>query len=541
MIILIFVTFLYHSIYFLIFVLQYNELYLKWEYNKKFNNILMEENKELSQEISKAFEKSEDTKLPKTSLKDKLKKFFSRKRNIFIVVSIVLLLITVIVIVVLSIILKQEEKIVVSEDIAEQEVYIKYDYVYNTEDNKLVASTIDKSKQIDLLKSNELIVDYVVSPDKKRIIYSISDKNYKSMVTSTNMDLTRVNFEPVAFKVYELNLKTGENSLIYSTGNIQLGSTSYDIYHKRLLVYPDSYVSYTDYYGNVVSYPVSYTEYIDDLDKGYMINYLPWDLSEELRRKELKLIDINDDSNKVLLAYENKLVEYDLVNKQTKDINLDGNTYNNCHVNAGGKWANTYLNISVSCNGSWQGRIYKFSGTQLEDLTSQIMKQEYPYILNLTDEYVLFREYQDNYSNGIDFKIHRFNSSTSTIVSNLSYPSGVVNVENDLGEIMYAQSFYDDSKRYDAYREYTFSSINDSDKSTELFKLELPIDINELTYLKDSNIVTYYRRFYGYGDIVIEYVNVDLETKESDELLYTKVQSSSVLSYKPKLVWLNLD
>ncbi len=477
----------------------------------------------------------------KVSFKDKLKKFLSRRRNKVIVAVIFLLLILVIGVIIALVFLRNEEAVVVSENIAEAEVFTQYDYVYNTEDNKLVASTIDKSKQIDLLKSNELIVDYIVSPDKKRIVYSISDKFYKSKITSENLDLTKVNFDPVAFKVYELNLETGENNLIYTAENIKLGKTSEQIYHKRLLVYPDSYVSYTDYYGNVISYPISYTETIDDLDKGYMINYLPWDLSEELRRKELKLIDINDDSNKVLLAYENKLIEYDLVNKQSKDINLDGDTFNNCYINANGRWANTYLNINVSCNGSGQTRVYKINGSSLENITSHITDKPYAYILNLTDEYVLITESLSHYNNTANFRVFRFEGSTSSVISNFEYPNNVVNVENDLGEIMYAQSVYDETKQYGAYREFIFNTVDESNKITELFKLELPVDINELTYLKDSNLITYYRRFYGYGDVVIEYVNVDLETQESDELLYTKVQSGSVLSYKPKLVWLNLD
>jgi hypothetical protein len=212
-----------------------------------------------------------------------------------------------------------EPDVIVSETIASDKIYDNFDFIYNSEDNKLIASTADRLKQLELVSGEEKIVDYIISPDKRKILYSLSSSEYKSRIVSPNADLTKFIFSPVAFKIYELNLETGENKLIWSVDKYDVGATTQQLYNKKTVVYPDSY-AVSEINGIPYSYPISNVQVENDIEAGYNSVYLPYDISETLRMKSIKLISYNSLSDKLIFSVEGGLVMYNLSDSTTKDI-----------------------------------------------------------------------------------------------------------------------------------------------------------------------------------------------------------------------------
>lgn len=490
----------------------------------------------------------------KTTFKEKVKqhwgrfKAFSktRKGKIVIAVSCVIgLLVLVGVIFLVSSLLKKKPDVQIAENIASSKIYDNYDYIYNNEENNLIASTIDRSKQLEIISGDTKLVDYIVSPNKKKITYSVSDPDYKSKVKSPNIDLTKINFPPIAFKVYELNLETGDNTLIWETNEIQLKSTKEQLYDKKKVLFPDSYaLAYNGSY--VYSYPVSYYGDVDDIEKGYRIDYLPWDLSQELSTKIMRLISYSDNSEDILMTVGNNFLIYNIQTAQTASLPSPvALSSGGIDCSSSGDWEGDIFRFGMNCQQYYGGpnNIYKIDNNVIRTLNVNSPTTGGYYPIQITDKFTLITSYP-GYTGGQSIKntldsvdVNTYKTTKIFEIENNTY---AVNVESKDKNLIAIVSLKDNDHRLN--RIYSLNEFDFTNSSlSEIIKVELPSDAQDLTYDQDANTISYYRRYQASNESIIEYKVVDLSNNEEDELLTIKVSNQSVLYYKPKLVWLDRE
>lgn len=450
-----------------------------------------------------------------------------------------------------------EPDIIVADNIASNKIYENYDFIYNSEDNKLIASTTDKLRELEIISGEEKIMDYIISPDKKKIAYSLSDKNYKNKITSTNADITKFRFEPVAFTVYELNLETGENKLIWSTDRYELGATQQDLYKDKMIVYPDSYsITWNNYdsNGNYLSYPVSYStpisyvEYVDDIDGGYNSSYLPTDLYYELGTLEIKLISYNSESSEILLASDKDLLVYNTISSTTTNLLLpDDNVDKNCYAESG-QWKELEIvYINFSCYHAFKNQLYIIQDERLIELepNTQYTGILSPLIFDADYTVVLQQKIYTNYS---EFKpnLNIFNYDTRELkriqdLEENQYSLIVEVVGSDDNVILLSKPIVEDQSNW-GERNYTLHKYIEENNSLEgIAEIRLPNDLSNFIYNARNNTLSYYRRYSASTETIIEYKTIDLNTKEEKEILSIKVDNDSVVNYKPKLIWLDLE
>jgi hypothetical protein len=433
-----------------------------------------------------------------------------------------------------------EPDVIVSETIASDKIYDNFDFIYNSEDNKLIASTADRLKQLELVSGEEKIVDYIISPDKRKILYSLSSSEYKSRIVSPNADLTKFIFSPVAFKIYELNLETGENKLIWSVDKYDVGATTQQLYNKKTVVYPDSY-AVSEINGIPYSYPISNVQVENDIEAGYNSVYLPYDISETLRMKSIKLISYNSLSDKLIFSVEGGLVMYNLSDSTTKDIKFEEH---GCYANSG-SWVGEIMVMNVRCDSGYSEKRFTLNGDTLNEidihlglggpLTAILTKPDYTLAIMHPPTYP--RTFKPS------LNILDFNTKVTTNIVDLVDNEDFISIETigSQSDIV-ASKLPLETERFWSEATYTFFEYNKETNSlVKLQQMVLPYDIYNIAYNTNSNSLSYYRTYRASTESIIEYRIMDLATQADQELLTIKVDNDSVLYYKPKLVWFDVE
>jgi hypothetical protein len=440
-----------------------------------------------------------------------------------------------------------EPQIVISETIASDKIYDNYDFIYNSEDDKLIASTADRVKQLEIVSGEEKIVDYIISPDKRKILYSLSDKEYKSKIISTNADLTKFNFSPVAFSIYELNLETGENKKVWSVDKYEVGATVQQIYNQKVVIYPDSYaVGYHWIDGSPFSYPVSNVQVENDIAAGYNTTYLPYDLSDTLSKKAIKLYSYNSDSDKLLFKVEGKVMMYNLADGTSQDLIFPGDITNNCYSYTG-SWVGNIVVMELSCNYNYSERRFYLNGTTLVEIDNQMNLGGPLRAIVTKPEYTLAVMRSEKYPQDFNpsLNVLNFNPRSIRNVTDLVENEEYVTVEtlgSTIDIVASRMPVKETATYYWTEATYTFLQYNrESNTLEKLQEMVLPFDIYNIAYNVPNNSLSYYRTYRASTESIIEYRILDLATKEDKELLTIKVDNDSVLNYKPKLVWFDIQ
>lgn len=433
----------------------------------------------------------------------------------------------------------------IAPNIASDKIYDNYDFIYNTDDNKLVASTLDKVKQLELVSGDEKIMDYVISPDKKRITYSLSDKDYKNKIFASNMDVSKLKFDPIAFKVFELNLETGENKLIWSTDRIDLGATNQQIYNKKIVIYPDSYSVYVNEYDELISYPVSYVEYVDDIAAGYNTSYLPYDLSNRLGAHEIKLVGYDSDNTKIILLQGNELLLYNIADSNISkfSVSTDGNPdcvpYNKNIIN-------NIVSMYLGCGYAGYQKAFALKDRNFTDIYNEVQHSGSLSIITAKNENAIVQNYypyNPPETNRPSINRLNINDKSLTKIRDLEKSETTHQIEVIGSDDIYLlTSLPEDTENYSGDRIYTINRYNNEDNTmSPIESIKLPQDLYNFIYNPAKNTLSYYRNYNAATETIIEYRIVDIQTKEEKELLSIKVSNDSVLYFKPKLVWLGID
>jgi hypothetical protein len=453
----------------------------------------------------------------------------------------------------------------IAENIAEEGFATTYDYIFNPDDTTLAASNISGDKYLELINSDAIIVDYAISPNKEKIAYLIAPKDYKKKITSPNVDLTKFNdVPPVGFELYELNLKTGKNKKLWSRDSIKLSATEQQMYKKKTVIYPDSYMvgetyeyllsypsngepPFYEWMPVSYTYPVSHVEYIDDIEGGYVTESMPWDLHRELQFKTVSIIGYDENSQKLAISKDNQISIFKDAGSETNyDLPIK-NCY--AHVSTKKKIIGNIVAISyLECEDYLNSgtKIYRLDSGKTSELLGTHAIQSARLISEfVNDQFGLVLSYPAYYHGGYG----NYTPAADVLLINLADNSleGLKKLEerNSMGEVMASLPTVAftvaTSQEYGATNKYTFSQFSSENKSfTTLGEIELPSDIQDLSYDYDSKTISFYRNYNANNESIIEYRMINLETKEEKELKTIKVSRKSVFYYKPKLVWLNI-
>lgn len=479
-------------------------------------------------------------------------KNFAKTRKGKVVLGVVSVLVIALIVALIFVLSKQpaadEPNIQVSESIASDKIYDNFDFIYNSEDNKLIASSVDRLSQLEIVSGTGKIIDYIISPNKKKIAFSVSDPDYKSKIFSTNADMTLLNFNPVPFKIYELDLETGVNAEIWSVDTYEIGATSQQLYKQKTVIYPDSYAVGVDWWGVPFSYPVSNVQVENDIEAGYSTTHIPYDLQENLQKASIKLFDYNSDGNKIVFASKGKTLIFDGTNSTVEQLVFPGDITNNCY-SISGDWVSSIVVFDLICNYEYSQRRFVIDGLNLTEIDSTLTIGG-PLIAVLTKpEYTLVtmrsKQYPPDFTpslNMLDFTTRSVNN-----VKDLTEHENLVSVEtvgSDIDVFASKIPIEGSSVGYYGWTEatYVFYKYNKSGNTIEkLSEFILPIDIYNLSYNLSNETFSYYRTYRASTESIIEYRIVNLTTFEETELLTIKVDNDSVLYYKPKLVWLDTE
>ncbi len=432
----------------------------------------------------------------------------------------------------------QEPNIQVSETIASDKIYDNYDFVYSSEDTRLIATTYDGAKQLELVIGEAKILDYIISPDKRKITYVLSDVNYKNKITSPNVDITKFNFYPVGFSIYQLDLETGDNSLIWSRDRIELPATNQRLYKQKEVILPDSYAIGYDWNGMPYSYPVSYSEFIDDIEGGYISTYLPYDLSMLLTRGDIRLINYSDTGASILFLAESKLFSFSNTSETLAEISGE-EQINNCfpgylrffsniifHHTQCGTTIFSVTNNSLAKYSGLQvnnGELKPLQATTQGNLLAEVNYYGYPRqspdslnFVNLSTNSINKIQDLADEDSAKELEVIRSENIYTILASDITEPSGQIVNQNI--KLM----------KYNA----------DSNLFEVVSTLILPADAGNLIYDESTNSLTFFITYRSTSQVIIEYKTVNLETMKETLLSTTKAPSDSVLVYRPKLLGL---
>lgn len=444
---------------------------------------------------------------------------------------------------------KSEPELLISETIASDRIYDNYDFIYNSEDNKLIAATADRLKQLEIVSGEEKIMDYIISPDKRKITYSLSDMDYKTKITSTNADMTKLDFDPVAFTIYELDLETGTNTLIWSEESYELGATIQQLYKQKIVVYPDSYVVVEDWWTGVpYSYPVSNVQVENDIEAGYEYTYMPYDLGETLRKKSIKLYSYNSDGSRIVFASQGKAMVFNRADGTSQELVFPGDITNNCY-STGADWVSSIMVFDLTCNYEYSERRFVLDGLNLTEIDNTLSLGG-PLTAVLTrPDYTLATMYSRQWPADFTPSLNILDFTTRSIsnVKDLAEYENILSVETVGSDIdIFASKIPIEGSNDGWYgwteATYVFYKYNKVGNTMEkLSEFVLPTDIYNLAYNLTDSTFSYYRTYRASTESIIEYRIINLETLEETELLTIKVDNDSVLYYKPKLVWFDVE
>jgi hypothetical protein len=522
----------------------------------------------VNEDTTETSEKVKISKLERFKAKFKLLIISAKKHKIRTAILSLILIALIAAPISALIILKKEPttNIKVAENIAEEGFTTTYDYIFNPDDTTLAASNISGDKYLELINSDAIIVDYAISPNKEKIAYLIAPKDYKKKITSPNVDLTKFNdVPPVGFELYELNLKTGKNKKLWSRDSIKLSATEQQMYKKKTVIYPDSYMlgesyqyalsypsngepPFYDWMPISYTYPISHVEYIDDIEGGYITESMPWDLQRELQFKTVSIIGYDENSEKLAVSKDNQISIFKDAGSET---NYDLPT-ENCfaYISASKKLIGNIISLTyLECENYQQSgtKIYRLEdgkawellgGHAVENsrLDSQFVNSEFALVMSYPNYY--YYAGPGGGSSTTDLLFIDLTKGTLDGLKTLEKLNFVTRVTASNPTIAFTVAT---SQEYGATNKYTFSQFSSESKSfTTLGEIELPSDIQDLSYDYDSKTVSFYRNYNANNESIIEYRMINLETKEEKELKTIKVSRKSVFYYKPKLVWLNI-
>lgn len=485
---------------------------------------------------------------------EKLKSFLKKRKKLVLGLTIIVFLLVGIIVIIL-VPKNQQVKITVNDKVAEKVSKTKYDYIYNPNENTLAAATVSGDNYLELINSNSIIVDYAVSPNNQKVAYIIAPKDYKSKITSENADITKFsNVAPVGFELYELNLKTGENKKLWSRESIQLGRTTLNLYPLKTIVHPDSYeVGY--YYNTIISYtengdpfytyepvsytyPISFVEQVEDQSHGYANDYFPYDLDLKLRANTISLIGYDENSENLAVIKENQITVF---NNQSIPTNYDF-PYSNCYSDISTK--KTFVNNTISITALFCSdyvnsgpKVFKIQNGGLDEIMRALYPQQSwlnPALVK--DDYALVLSYPNRAGTNVQLLYVNTQPVNSTVLEELK-DKWFLEVNSSTPTVAFGARI---SNEQSSNAKYTISTFDKENKTfSNIGEIELPLDVKDFHYDYQSKDLTYYRNYQASNESIIEYKSINLETKQEKDLKTIKVANSSVLYYKPKLIWLN--
>lgn len=498
----------------------------------------------------------------------------------------VLLLTSLIILIVVGIFIINTSKLSLSNDsgkittLTNNELPI-YDFVFNPSSGVLALTNDEGSKYKEILVTDEIILDYDISPNKKSIVYTAAPKDYKTRIFASNFDVSKFNNIPaVAFALREFNIETGEKRTLWFVDTIEIKPTTQKLYNTKQIVHPDSYVVYGNYemvykqptnidptvysyplsYENenngeyayeyvLHSYPISYIEYVDDLEGGYLFSdYLPWDSSTDLTAKSLQLIGYDETSNKIAVFKENTVTIFGGT-EQKKYVIPDSNNCNIYNINSSfdAYYSNNYLGLeNISCiNENTYQKYYKVTENDLEDIVPELHVDFGNFTLvETTPDYLMLASYpRYGYFYEKDLQpmslVLRDNSTglwNKVAEDKIMPKTSIMKIDSDI-ECVLLKNPIDSTE----YTEYLYS-INGFDflskELTEIATLTLPKDILNPHFDSKTREFSYARRYSSSSESIIEFRTVNVDTKEERELKTFKIRNDSVMFYNPKILWL---
>lgn len=499
--------------------------------------------------------KVEETKISETKSKETVKtskfqtykhrfKAFAKTRKgkivitTSVVVSIILILGLGLVVFALS---RNKSDVKIAEDITANKIYDYYDYVYNT-DHQLIASSVDGTRRLEILSAEEVIIDFIISPDRSKIAYSLSDDNYKDRIKFKHGDISGLNFNPIAFSAYELNLETGENKLIWEQAEDIILEIDWPIYKEKIIVNPDRVISYPNEWGPY-SYPVSYITSEEDPSQGYISEELPYALQMELNNKSTRLLSYDSESQQIMMGSEHNIIITD-PSLSINQILPTGEDYGtNCWITSG-IWVNQSISIDFRCFEGGFSRLYSLSNGSLERLSTinQVGIQERSYLLK--DDYSLNFVDSAYSSDNPDFidNLQRLDLDTGDYITIKDMQDGesavkVISSQNVVALIVHNNTF---QPRYTYY----LVNYNNEVKTLEpIGEVTLEKWLAELSFNITDRTASYYRESTVNSETIMEYIMVNIDTLVETQLatLPKKLNPFPYSNNNFELIWLNLE
>ncbi len=306
------------------------------------------------------------------TFKQKVKIFFSRRRNV--VLSGLLVLIIVLVsasLMAINLLTKPSNTYkapqeyvnedlkpeVISEDSQEVTVLKGYDLVYLASDKELYAATQDASTKVKITKTNGNVLDFIISPDRKNVAYAVTEPDYKKYIKSRTINIYEKNIKPIPTRIYEFDISTGENKLVWQISLINLKNS--DEYVENTF-YPVSY------WYNSISYPMSYTR----KPASYPGNeYMPFDVARDLEYKTAKLLTYNSDGSKILFQ-NNGIYIYDKSISKSILTQSTITTVSIPCIPSTAQWEGKYISIDLGCFEGMNNQLYVEANNQLNRVDS---------------------------------------------------------------------------------------------------------------------------------------------------------------------------
>lgn len=456
-----------------------------------------------------------------------------------------------------------------------------YDFVFNPSSGVLALTNGEGSKYKEILVTDEIILDYDVSPNKKSIVYTAAPKDYKTRIHASNFDVNKFNNIPaVAFALREFNIETGEKKTLWFADTIEIKPTTQKLYNSKQIIHPDSYVVYGNYevvykqpayidpsvysyplsYSNennneyayeyvLHSYPISYIEYVDDLEGGYLYSdYLPWDSSNDLTTKSLQLIGYDETSSKIAVLKENTVTIFE-DSSQKKYIIPDSDNCKIYNINSSfdAYYSYNYLGLeNISCiNENTYQKYYKVTDNELVNIVAEL-NVDFGYfpLVEVTQDYLMLASYPGyGYYNEKDSQpmslVLRDNLTglwNKVAEDKIMPKTSIMKIDSDIECVLLKNPI--DSTEYTEYL-YSLNSFDFLNKElTEIGTLTLPKDILSPHFDSKTREFSYARRYSSSSESIIEFRTVNVDTKEERELKTFKIRNDSVMFYNPKILWL---